>query len=202
MQELRKDSVGAKLILTAATPLLPWHNSDGSPLTDVSDFAKVLDWIEIMDYDVWGSWSATVGPNSPLDDSCAPAADQQGSAVSAVKAWTGAGMPAHQIVLGVASYGHSFSVSDTDALECTGNSTTVLVPYPPFDASQQPAGDKWDDPAGIDECGNASPVGGLFDFWGLIDAGFLTASGTAAPGIDYSFDTCSKTVSHISHGLV
>lgn len=202
LQELRKDPVGAKLILTAATPLLPWHGPDGNPLSDVSDFAKVLNWIEIMNYDVWGSWSATVGPNAPLDDSCAPSADQQGSAVSAVRAWTGAGMPASQIVLGVAAYGHSFFVTDEDALECNGN-VTELVPYPPFDNSKQPAGDKWDDPAGTDECGNFSPVGGLFDFWGLIDAGFLTSNGTAATGIDYRFDDCSKTVSskHSSFSL-
>lgn len=37
-------------------------------------------------------------------------------------------------------------------------------------------------------------VGGIFNFWGLIDGGFLTANGTAAAGIDYRFDSCSQTV--------
>ncbi|KAH0828077.1 hypothetical protein J3R83DRAFT_3733 [Lanmaoa asiatica] len=69
-----------------------------------------------MNYDVWGSWSSAVGPNSPLNDTCASPADQVGSAVSAVKAWTAAGVPVDQIVLGVASYGHSFSVPPYDAL--------------------------------------------------------------------------------------
>lgn len=49
----------------------------------------------IMNYDIWGSWSSTVGPNAPLNDSCAPT--QDGSAVSAVKAWTSAGFPADQV---------------------------------------------------------------------------------------------------------
>jgi len=45
-----------------------------------------------MNYDVWGSWSTGVGPNAPLDDSCAPT--KTGSASSGVKAWESAGFPA------------------------------------------------------------------------------------------------------------
>ncbi|KIK80303.1 glycoside hydrolase family 18 protein [Paxillus rubicundulus Ve08.2h10] len=44
-----------------------------------------------------------------------PPDDQVGSAVTAVKAWTAAGMPLNKIVLGVAAYGHSFCVSPSDA---------------------------------------------------------------------------------------
>lgn len=47
-----------------------------------------------MNYDVWGSWDTGVGPNAPLEDSCAPI--QAGSADSAVKAWKAAGFPASQ----------------------------------------------------------------------------------------------------------
>ena len=49
----------------------------------------------IMNYDVWGSFSSGVGPNAPLDDACAPA--KEGSATSAVKAWTAAGFPASKV---------------------------------------------------------------------------------------------------------
>ena len=62
-------------------------------------------------------------------------------------------------------------------------------------------GDKWDSAPGVDECGNFEPQGGLFDFWGLIDGGFLLANGSVAPGIDYRFDTCSQTVSAFIEGL-
>lgn len=144
-----------------------------------------------MDYDIWGSWSASVGPNSPLDDSCAPAAEQQGSAVSAVNSWSKAGFPVSQMILAVPSYGHSFHVSKSSALDASGN----IKPYAPFDKSLQPPGDKWDSTAGdVDVCGNPTVVGGIFDFWGLIDAGFLKGDGTVANGIEYSFDDCSKTV--------
>jgi chitinase len=144
-----------------------------------------------MNYDVWGGFSTTVGPNAPLNDSCAPASNQQGSAVSAVQAWTQAGFPADQIILGVASYGHSFRVKQSDALDASGN----INLFAPFNKTDQPAGDKWDGTAGgVDECGNPNVVGGVFNFWGLIDAGFLTANGTPSSEVHYTFDECSRTV--------
>ncbi|KAJ3893612.1 glycoside hydrolase family 18 protein [Lentinula edodes] len=196
LQELRQDPQGAQLILAAAVSITPWIGSSGEPMSDVSVFAEVLDHISIMNYDIWGSWSPTVGPNAPLNDSCAPT--QDGSAVSAVKAWTSAGFPADQvcpiffykkILLGLAAYGHSFDVSNSNAL----NSSKALQLYPAFNAGDQPHGDSQDSQAGTDECGNSTPVGGIFNFWGLVDGGFLTTAGTAASGIDYTFDNCSQT---------
>jgi chitinase len=131
-----------------------------------------------------------VGPNAPLYDTCAPAADQEGSAVSAVKAWSTAGFPPNRTILGVASFGYSFHVNQSGALDASGN----INLYAPFDKSQQPKGDEWDYPAGsVDVCGNPNVVG-IFDFWGLIDGGFLLYDGTVANGIDYYFDNCSRTV--------
>jgi chitinase len=147
-----------------------------------------------MNYDVWGSWSPSVGPNAPLDDSCTPS--PRGSAKSAVKAWTGAGFPVNKIILGVPAYGHSYHVGSSNAFDASGK----LEPYVPFDKSQQPMGDKWDSSGtagGVDVCGKPNVAGpdGIFNFWGLIDGGFLTENGTVAKGIDYTFDQCSQTVS-------
>lgn len=193
LQELRANPVGKALILSAATSIKPFIGANGQPSTNVSAFSKVLNYIAIMNYDIWGSWSNTVGPNAPLNDTCAPAGAQQGSAVSAVKAWSAAGMPTQQIVLGVASYGHSFSVAPSAAF--VKGSKTVLNPYANFNKAVHPNGDRWDDAAGVDACGVMQPVGGNFDFWGLIEGGFLNANGSAAAGIPYLFDSCSKTVS-------
>jgi len=193
LKELRASSLSKKAVLSAATAITPFMGPSGTPSSNVSQFAKYLDYIEIMNYDIWGSWSNTAGPNAPLNDSCvAKPAQAAGSAVSAVAAWTKAGFPAHQIVLGVASYGHSFAVKKADAL---GKGKTLITTFPPFDANAQPKGDKWQDPAGTDVCGNRQPQGGNFDFWGLIDGGFLTKTGVAAPGIHYRFDGCSQTPS-------
>ena len=40
--------------ITAATQTVPFAGSDGRPLQDVVEFAKVLDWVLLMNYDVWG----------------------------------------------------------------------------------------------------------------------------------------------------
>lgn len=189
LQELRKDSFGAQLILTAAV-VLPFDDPDGQPSKDVSSFGSVLDWVTIMNYDIWGSWNSVVGPNSPLNDSCAAPADQMGSAVSAVEVWQNAGMELHQIVLGVAAYAHSYYVNRTDAYN--GSS---LALYPPFNKTKQPVGDAWDsDVGGHDVCGNPVSSGGTIRFWGLIGLGYLNPDGTPRDGIDYVFDNCSRTV--------
>ena len=204
------------MTLSAAASIVPFNGPDGTPSNDVSEFAKVLDYVAIMNYDVWGLWSSAVGPNAPLDDTCAPPADQQGSAVSAVKAWTAAGFPANQLVLGLASYGHSFQVTENDAFANSGNTTqassassttealpagsTPIAAYPEFNKNVQPFGDSWDvdAPAGVDQCGNPTPGGpsGIFNFVGMIDQGILDQNGTvvANKGFGFRYDTCSQTV--------
>ena len=144
---------------------------------------------EIMNYDVFGDgFSKVVGPNSPLNDSCAPAAQQTGSAASAVKLWTAAGFSASQLVLGVPSYGHGYSISPSSAI--VNNS---LASYPSFNTNNPVLGDSWD-AAGPDACGINQPPSGDFNLWGLIDAGYLTENGTVASGMTGSYDECSQTV--------
>ena len=45
LQELRADPAGGNLTLSAATSIKPWTGPDGTPLTDVSQFSQVLDFI-------------------------------------------------------------------------------------------------------------------------------------------------------------
>ncbi|KAJ7797115.1 glycoside hydrolase superfamily [Mycena olivaceomarginata] len=147
--ELRADPIGSKLILSAATSITPFIDSDGNP-SDVSGFSEVLDYIAIMVYDLGGPWSSAVEANAPLNDSCAPSAYQNGSAISAVHAWNAAGMPMDQI-----------SDAFTD-----GCSQTQLALYVPFNVSDAPVGDSWDGAAGPDECGFLKSKGlGGFSMW-------------------------------------
>ncbi|KAK2461021.1 hypothetical protein APHAL10511_006962 [Amanita phalloides] len=188
LQKLRT-AVGPHVQLSASVGLTPFAGSGGSPSTDVSGFSKVLNYIAVMNYDVWGSWSSTVGPNAPLYDSCAP--QQDGSAQSAVKAWTSAGFPAEQIVLGVAAYGHSFSVDNSAAVV-----NNALSLYPAFNKYHQPLGQGETNTTTTDECGNPAGPSGIWNFSGMVTAGFLQNDNgkvTAAPGMFYTYDTCSQT---------
>ncbi|WRT70162.1 uncharacterized protein IL334_007156 [Kwoniella shivajii] len=104
LQDLRAALPSGALISTA-TQVWPFAGSDGRPMSDVSEFAKVIDWILIMNYDVWGS-STTPGANAPLSDGCGNSTQPLANAYAAVSSWTGAGMPANQITLGVPAYGY------------------------------------------------------------------------------------------------
>ncbi|CAA7268343.1 unnamed protein product [Cyclocybe aegerita] len=134
LRELKKDERGANLTLTAAVPIKPFLGIDGNPLSNVSAFAEVFDYIAIMAYDVWGPWSTDtgvglVGPNAPQEDQCSPS--PKGSAQSALDDWTEAGFPEDRIVLGVPSYGRAYSVTPSEAQKLSF-ATGKLTEYPEF----------------------------------------------------------------------
>ncbi|KIJ63207.1 glycoside hydrolase family 18 protein [Hydnomerulius pinastri MD-312] len=191
IQEIRGQA--PNLTYSAAVSVTPFTDSTGAASTNVSGFAGALDWIEIMNYDVFGTFSSVDGPNAPLNDTCAPSQGQGASAVSAVAAWTAAGFPANQIVLGVPAYGHSYTVPASTAV--TG--TTTLNIYTTFDKTNIPIGDSWDPPTTeADICGNP-PVGngnsGVYNFWALIGDGFLNEDGSVASSMLSLYDDCSQT---------
>lgn len=142
-----------------------------------------------MNYDVTSNLTVGAGSSSPLNDSCAPSGARFGSAVSAVDAWSTAGMPASKIVLGVPAYGHSF-VLPPDARQ-----NYSIGPYPPYNTSLERPGDKWDGDGGLDVCGVMEGPGGTFTYWGLMDEGFLNTDGSAVEGVQTFFDDCSQTAS-------
>jgi len=206
LQELRASPIASNITLTAATAVVPFPTTNASL---VPQFATVLNWIAPMVYDL--SWNWTAGspriqralPSSPLDDSCfastPDATDDgltgRGSARSAVEAWVSAGIPRNNIVLGVPAYGHSFNVNASEAFLSPSSSAnaTQLTPYPSYDTLNHTVGDKWDSTGGTDQCGRFWGPGGIWDFWALVDAGYLLANGSAAPGVPYRWDACSST---------
>ncbi|KAJ9102944.1 hypothetical protein QFC19_004500 [Naganishia cerealis] len=112
--KLLRKTLPPTAILSAATQVWPFAGSNGAPLADVSEFAKLLDWVMIMNYDIWSS-SSTPGPNAPLSNGCGNSAQPLANAYAAVSSWTTAKMPAKQIMLGLPAYGY-IQVSTADSL--------------------------------------------------------------------------------------
>ncbi len=50
-------------LISTATQVWPFADANGNPMSDVSGFAKVIDWILIMNYDVWGCRSSHTFPH-------------------------------------------------------------------------------------------------------------------------------------------
>ncbi|KAK4049627.1 hypothetical protein OIO90_005386 [Microbotryomycetes sp. JL221] len=121
--------VGPDVRLSMAVPNNGVIGADGSPLTNLRDFASVLDYITCMNYDIVAggfSWSETTGPNSPLYDSCAP--DQlRTSADRAVRYLVAAGFARNHILLGFPAYAYTWTVSGVLTKKtCPDGSTSVL----------------------------------------------------------------------------
>lgn len=187
LRELRNSTTGQKLIISAVSWDVPWVDHTGSPSKDLSGFNEVLDFITIMNYDIFSNSSIGAGSSSPLDDSCAPVGARFGSAMSGMAAWTSAGIPINKLLLGVASYGHSFVVNSVQP----GDSSAPV--YPSYSDTIR-KGDRWD--VANDTDNNGYPIGfsGTYQYWGLMEEGFLKSDGSPQKGIKYRFDNCSKTV--------
>jgi chitinase len=93
---------GRKYLLTAAI------NTDRALVDkiDYRDAAKSLDYVFMMTYDFYGSWTKGTGNHAAPR---ASAADAQDGLDAAVRTMTGAGVPAGKLVAGVAMYGRGFT---------------------------------------------------------------------------------------------
>lgn len=74
---------------------------------------RYLDFINLLTYDIHGDWETETGHNAPL---YAPLygleSSKQLSMDSAVNTWIQNGAPKNKIIIGVATYGRSFTLSN------------------------------------------------------------------------------------------
>lgn len=151
----------------------------------------------IMNYDIYGAWAATAGPNAPLAFAC-DARNNQGGGKEGIAKWHAAGLPMNKIVLAVPAYSHSFSV--TPAAAFPNGTNGPLNAYPAQNSSNRLQGGSWDSDPPIDPCGNPQPHSGTWTFRAMIEEGkFLDAQGNPAKGMAFGYDNCSQTVSFIYH---
>lgn len=107
-QEIRSP----RLLLTAAVPVGPDNVRGGY---DVPAVASYLDFINLMAYDFHGKWERETGHNAPL---YAPSTDsewrKQLSVDFAANLWVKMGAPKDKLVIGMPTYGRSFTLTNTE----------------------------------------------------------------------------------------
>ena len=145
------------LVLTIAAPA-------GGTLRglDLTKIAGPLDWINLMAYDYEGSWAPHTGHNAP-----APKVGM--GAQGSVSIYLNFGVPAEKIVLGMATYGHSFAGAESAAVG----------------ANAKGAGPKG-------RCTDAAGTLSYFEIKELIDAGKLKTSWDDNALVPYGYDAASK----------
>ncbi|EGU11610.1 Endochitinase [Rhodotorula toruloides ATCC 204091] len=124
-----RQTLGTTYIISAAVPVVGLTGPGGTILKDVSKFALYLDYIELMAYDMYGAWSKTTGPNSPLY-TCEANSD---SIDAAVKRWVAAG---------VASYSHRWKTPKTKLSTTRYNNQTTQA-FQALATTGQPTDSGW-----------------------------------------------------------
>jgi chitinase len=103
-QELRTalSSVNPPLSLSIAAPATDWNNG-----YDWAVMKNILDWVGVMTYDFYGSWTTKVGPNSPLYGNYSQT--DQGWVDNSVTFYRAKGVPNDKLLIGTAFYGWQFN---------------------------------------------------------------------------------------------
>ncbi|KAL8276834.1 hypothetical protein RQP46_010765 [Phenoliferia psychrophenolica] len=188
VKELRRQLESSKII-TAAVSMTGFVGPDGEVLSDFSEYAKYIDYLNIMSYDVTGTWSGSTGPNSPLN-----VCNSDAGADTAIEVWTGGGFPAHQILLGVPAYGYAFmTLSSKLSTTMIGNYTSKI--YQAM-STTLPKGDSSDNyTTSTDVCGvTTTGYLGNWEMNELISEGLLSSNEkTGKRGFTRYWDDCTST---------
>ncbi|KAF9163366.1 hypothetical protein BGX21_001582 [Mortierella sp. AD011] len=164
-------------LITAAVRVQPFDGPNGSPLSNVAAYAAYFDWISIMAYDIYGSWSDTTGPVAPLGTP--PSPNGPYSVTQAVQSWTAAGWPEDQLVVGTAFYGYSFTAT------VNMNTQNPITQYVPFTSGSNTASS--------DACNGLYTTGATWS-WKSLRSCILTAGPTtAASGWTRYWDSNTQT---------
>jgi chitinase len=125
LQELHtalSDLTTPMTVSVAVAAVTPWQN-------DMSGFLQYVDWFGLMAWDfATGASLTTTAANAPLYGNV--------STYSGVEAWTAAGVPTSQIVLGFPSYGRSFTLTDFNSPQTNGLSNPCSAILPQGDSDQ------------------------------------------------------------------
>ncbi|GAA5880704.1 hypothetical protein JCM16303_004318 [Sporobolomyces ruberrimus] len=184
-----RELVGKDNLITAAVSVGGINGPDGNALSSFSEYGSLLDYINLMTYDISGSFSQITGPNSPLR-TC----KSDTSVQDAVTLWTSRGFPAERILLGIPAYAVSFTTaSSTLATSEIGSYKSQI--YQEW-TKQTPMGASGDSNAAYtDQCGvTGSGYSGQWQYNELISEGILSEDGSKGmKGYERIYDQCSET---------
>ncbi|KAI7823437.1 glycoside hydrolase superfamily [Kickxella alabastrina] len=170
-----------KKLITLAVRVQPFDTPSG-PSSDVSEFAKYVDFTNVMAYDIGGPWNSETGANAPFNY-------EQGkgtplSFVSSIDAWTNAGWPANQLVAGLGFYGRS-SVALQNMIKDASNQYQSQ-------SHDVPLGDSEDAPW-YDTCAKTTSNSGTWQWRNLRSQGVLVNKNTAAAPWVRQWDPVTQT---------
>ncbi|OAV95374.1 hypothetical protein, variant [Puccinia triticina 1-1 BBBD Race 1] len=113
--KLLRKKFGRNYRISAAVSVKGFMGADGKYLKDTKAFAKVLDYITIMAYDIYvaGAGRSLSGPNAPLFHTCS---DPQSkfSVSGAIKTWIKSGFHSRKILLGLPAYGYAYTLLSSE----------------------------------------------------------------------------------------
>ncbi|CEG74765.1 hypothetical protein RMATCC62417_09920 [Rhizopus microsporus] len=135
-------------LVTTAVSTYTYLDAEGKKIEHLDEgWSKYMDAFYIMAYDLSGSFSTTSGANAPLN--IGNVSEPTLSGAAAVDTWIKAGIPSHQVFLGVPFYGYTHRTSQ----QITASSGIHV----PFDRQvEQMKGDEHDGYA-ADPCPDARP---------------------------------------------
>ncbi|KAJ2716637.1 hypothetical protein H4R19_000528 [Coemansia spiralis] len=162
--------------------MAPFSGPNG-PLHDVSEYAKVVDYINILAYDVNGPYGNTTGPNAPLNYQAGHGS--QASLIAAVDSWIAAKFPAKQITAGIAFHGRAAVALD----DMSQRSWDIYQPR----ESSIPKGDN-NDGMWTDGCTDRTPhYSGVWSYGNLRKQGLLPSPDSADAPWQRYWDSVSMT---------
>ncbi|XP_077859717.1 chitotriosidase-1 isoform X7 [Macaca mulatta] len=127
-QQEAQTSGKERLLLSAAVPAGRTYVDAGY---EVDKIARNLDFVNLMAYDFHGSWEKVTGHNSPLYKR----QEESGAAASlnvdaAVQMWLQKGTPASKLILGMPTYGRSFTLASPSDTRVGAPATGSGTPGP------------------------------------------------------------------------
>jgi hypothetical protein len=107
LKELKKTLAGAGKLLTIAVGAT---ETSASQSYDIPSVAATVDFINLMTYDLHGTWDAKTGINAPLH--AGSDTNKQLNVEACVNYWLSKGCPADKLVIGIPLYGRSFTLAN------------------------------------------------------------------------------------------